>query len=66
MIKIIIFVGLVGFYMNSARCSPLASPQSDLDTLGDFVPVNKITANDPMKVMDAPLKSIVHEGGNIH
>merc|ERR1712183_905057 len=55
MIKIIIFVGLVGVFMDTARCSPLASPQSKNR------PLNKMTADDPMKLMDAPLKNMVHQ-----
>ena len=60
MIKIIIVVGLLGVFMDTARCSPLAFPQSENR------PLDKLTADDPMKMMDAPLKNMVHQEGKIH
>ena len=50
--------GLVGVFMDTAKCSPLASPQSQ------NIPLNKMTADDPMKMMDEPL--MVHQEGKIH
>lgn len=60
MIKIIIVVGLLGVFMGTARCSPLAFPQSENR------PLDKLTADDPMEMMDAPLKNMVHQEGKIH
>ena len=61
MIKIILFVGLVGVFMDTTRCSPLLSHD-----IRPGRPLSKMTADDPMKMMDAPLKNIVHQGGKIH
>ena len=75
MIKIIIVVGLFGVFMDTARCSPLASPQSDKGRHGIYgYPYKnggygypyKMTADDLMKMMDAPLKNMVHQEGKIH
>merc|ERR1712226_1300250 len=57
MIKIILFVGLVGVFMDTTRCSPLLSHD-----IRPGRPLSKMTADDPMKMMDAPLKNIVHQG----
>ena len=61
MIKIIIVVGLLGVFMDTARCSPLASPEIRPGRL-----LREMTADDPMKMMDAPLKNMVHQEGKIH
>ena len=61
MIKIIIVVGLLGVFMDTARCSPMAS-----NDIRPGRPLNKMTANDPMKMMNAPLKNMVHQEGKIH
>ena len=61
MIKIIIFVGLVGVFMDTARCSPMVS-----NDIRPGRPLKEMTADDSMNMIDAPLKNMVHQGGKIH
>ena len=61
MIKIIIFFGVVGVLMDTARCSPIGP-----NDIRPGRPLKEMTADDPMNMIDAPLKNMVHQGGKIH
>ena len=52
---------MLGVFMDKARCSPLAS-----NDIRPGRPLEKMTADDLMKMIDVPLKNIVHQGGKMH
>ena len=47
--------------MDTARCSPMVGHD-----IRPGRPLKEMTADDPMNMIDAPLKNMVHQGGKIH
>ena len=52
---------MVGVFMDTARCSPMVP-----NDIRPGRPLKEMTADDPMNMIDAPLKNMVHQGGKIH